>query len=103
MLAMTIGTNNWEEEMTVMKAMLEKLIKENKDKEVHIQLQEKKITRLAKKLKKWSARSFMQNSESENEEKVFVQSEPSDEEVHSKKGGQLKTNRSSGLMTSEQI
>jgi len=29
---MTMGTNNWEEEMTVMKAKLEKLIKEKKKK-----------------------------------------------------------------------
>jgi len=35
---MTIGTNNWEEEMTNMKATFEKLIKENEEKGVHIKL-----------------------------------------------------------------
>ena len=37
---MTIGTNNLEEEMATMKAMLERLVKESDEKEVHIKLQE---------------------------------------------------------------
>jgi len=32
---MTIGTNNLEEEMDAMKAMLEKLVKENEEKAAH--------------------------------------------------------------------
>jgi len=33
-----IGTNKWEEDITAMKAMLEKLIKENEEKEASIML-----------------------------------------------------------------
>jgi len=33
---MTIGTNNWEEEMDAMKAMPEKFIKDNEQKEARI-------------------------------------------------------------------
>jgi len=35
---MTIGINNFEEEMVVVKAMLERLIKESEKKETHIKL-----------------------------------------------------------------
>jgi len=49
---MTIGTNNSEEEMATMKAMLEMLIKKNKEKEMFIKLNEEKMTRLTTKLKK---------------------------------------------------
>jgi len=35
---MTIGTNNWEEEMTTLKAMLEKLVKESEEKKVPIKM-----------------------------------------------------------------
>ena len=35
---MTIGTSNLEEVMAAMKAMLERLIKENEEKEAHIKL-----------------------------------------------------------------
>jgi len=47
---MTIGTNNLEEEIAPMKAMLEQLVKESEEKEVRIELQEEK--RLTKKLEK---------------------------------------------------
>ena len=72
-----------------MKAMLEKLVKENEEKDVHIKLQEEKIVRLSKKLEKRLTRSSTKSSESEDEEKASVQSEPSDKEVHSKNGCQL--------------
>jgi len=38
MPVMTIGTNNWGEEMVVMKGMVEKLVKENEKKEACIKL-----------------------------------------------------------------
>jgi len=38
MLVMTIGTNNLEEEMASIKAMLERLVKESKEQEVRIKL-----------------------------------------------------------------
>jgi len=50
---MTIGTNNWEEEMATMKAMVEKLTKGSEDKKVHIKLQEEKIARLTRRREKW--------------------------------------------------
>jgi len=51
MPVMTIGTNNLEEEMVSMKAMLEQIVKESEEKEAHIKLQEEKIARLTRKLK----------------------------------------------------
>jgi len=51
MPVMTIGTNNLEEEMVAMKAMLEQIVKESEEKEAHIKLQEEKIARLTRKLK----------------------------------------------------
>jgi len=50
MPVMTIGTNNLKEEMAVMKAMLERLVKESK--EARIKLQGEKIARLTKKVEK---------------------------------------------------
>jgi len=38
MPVVTIGTDNWEEEMIAMKAMLGKLVKDNEEKEVAIKL-----------------------------------------------------------------
>ena len=52
MPVMTIGMNNLKAEMATMKAMLEGLIKESEEKEARIKLQEEKIARLTKKLKK---------------------------------------------------
>ena len=43
MAVVTIGTNNWEEEIAIMRAMLEKHIKEGEQKVVRIKLHEKKI------------------------------------------------------------
>jgi len=83
MLAMTIGTNNLEEEIAVMK------------------LQEENIARLTRKLEKQPARSLAKSSESEEKERTFIQSEASDEEVCSKKGGQLKNGGSPNLITLE--
>jgi len=90
MLVMTIGTNNLEEKMTSMKTMLERLVKESEEKEECIKLQEEKITRLTKRLDKRTARSLAKCLESEEEERAPIQSEASDKEVHSKKGGKLK-------------
>ena len=79
--------------------MLEQLVKESEEKEARIKLQEKKIARLTKKLEKRLARSLPKRSESEEEERASVQSETSDEKVHSKKGGKLKNGGSLSLMT----
>ena len=103
MPVMTIGTSNLEEEMAAMKAMLERLVKESEEKEAHIELQEEKIAILTRKPEKRPARSLEQSSESDKEEKTFVQSEASDEKVHSKKGGKLNNDGSPNLMTVEQI
>jgi len=103
MPVMTIGTNNLEEEMVAMKAMLEQIVKESEEKEAHIKLQEEKIARLTKKLKNQPVWSLVKSSESEEEERASVQSENSDEGVHSKKGGKLKNGGSPSLMTIKQI
>jgi len=70
--------------MASMKSMLELIVKESEKKEAHIKLQEEKITRLTIKLEKRPTRSLAKSSETEVEERAFVQSEASDEEVHSK-------------------
>ena len=89
--------------MAAMKAMLERLVKESEEREVRITVLEEKITRLTKKMEKWPTRSSTKNSESEDEEKASIQSEHSDEKIHSKKGGQFKNNGSPSSMTAEQI
>jgi len=78
----TIGSNNWEEEIATMKAMLEKLAKKSDEKEVRIKQQEEKIARLTKKLEKHPTRSLAKTSESEEEGKAFVQSEAFEEKVY---------------------
>jgi len=78
MPVMTIGTKNWEEEMAAIKAMPERLVKESKENEARIKLQEEKIVRLTRNLKKQPARSFIKSLESEEEEKASVQSEAYD-------------------------
>jgi len=55
---MTIGTNNLEEEMVAMNAMLERLVKESEEKEARVKLQEEKITRLTRKLEKQLTQSI---------------------------------------------
>ena len=55
MLVITIGINNLEEEMAATKAMLERLVKENREKDGRIKLHEEKIATLTRKLEKWSA------------------------------------------------
>jgi len=55
-----------------MKAMLERLVKENEEKEVRIKLHKEKITRITRKLEKWPIRSLVKSSESEEEEKTFI-------------------------------
>ena len=62
-----------------------------------------KIAMLTRKLEKRPARSLAKSSESEDEEKASVQSEASDEEVHSKKGGKLKNGGSPSLITIKKI
>jgi len=69
---MTIGTNNLEEEMAAMKAMLEQLLKKSEENEACIKLHEENIARLTKKLEKQQAQSLMKSSESMEEEKVSV-------------------------------
>jgi len=90
---MRIGTNNWEEERVAMKATLEKLTEDNKEKKTHIKLQEEKIARLTTKLEKQLAQSFTKTSKIK-EEKVSIQSEASNEEVCSKKSEKLKNDGS---------
>ena len=85
MLVMTISTSNWEEEMVAMTTVLEKLIKESKEKEESIKLQDKKITRLTRKLEKQPARYFIKSLESEKEEKLSIETEVFDEGMHSKR------------------
>jgi len=103
MPVMTIGTNNLEEEMAAIKAMLERLVKESEENEACIKSQEEKIARLSRKLEKRLARSLAKSSESEEEERASIQSETSNEEVHSKKGSKLKNGGSLSLLTVEQI
>jgi len=98
----TIGAKNLEEDMAAIKAMLERLVKEKEEKEARIKLHEEKIARLTRKLEK-PARSIVKSSEIEEEERVSVQSEAFDKEVHSKKDGKLRNGRSPSLMTVEQI
>jgi len=50
MPVMTISTNNLEEEKDAMKAILERLVKENKEKKACTKLHEEKIARLIGKL-----------------------------------------------------
>ena len=52
MPAIMIGTTTPEEEMANIKAILEKLTRENEGKEACIKLQEEKITKLTKKIEK---------------------------------------------------
>ena len=87
---MTIGANNLEEEVAAIKGTLERLTKESKDKEAHINLQEEKIAKLTIKMEKWLALSFTKGSESEDKKKESIQTKTFDEGVHSKKGDKLK-------------
>jgi len=103
MPVMTIGINNLKEDMATMKAMLERLVKENEENKACIKLYKERIARLTTKLEKQLARSLTKCSESEDEERVFFQSEAFDEDIHSKKGGKLKHGGSLSLMTVEQI
>jgi len=52
MPVMTIGTDDLEEEMAAMKAMLKRLVNESEEKVVRIKLQEEKIVKLTRKLEK---------------------------------------------------
>jgi len=83
---MTIGTNKWEEEMTSMKVMPQKAVKESGENEACIKLQEKKIPKLISKLEKQSTQFVTKVSESEDEVKAYDHTEAFNEEVHSKKG-----------------
>jgi len=62
-----------------------------------------KECRLTRKLEKQSARSLAKSSEGEAEERVFIQSEAFDGEVHSKEGDKLKHGGSPSFMIIEQI
>ena len=70
---------------------------------MHIKLQEEKIARLTRKLEKQPTRSLAKSSESEDEERASVQSETSNKEVRSKKGGKLKNDGSPSLIIVEQM
>jgi len=61
MPVITIGTNKLKEEMAAIKVMLERLVRENEEKEVRIKLHEEKIAKLAKKLEKRPARSLVKS------------------------------------------
>jgi len=100
---MTIGTNNLEEEMTAIKAMLKRLVKENEEKEARIKLHKEKIARLTKKLEKRLARAIVKSLESGEEKRVSIESEASNEKFHSKNSDKLKNGGSPSLMTVEQI
>jgi len=94
MLAMAIGTNNWKEEIAIMKAMLEKLNKDSKEKEAHIKLQEEKIAKLTTKLETQLVRSITRDLKSEEEEKASIHTKVSNDEVYLKKGGKLRSDYS---------
>jgi len=63
MPVMAIGTSNLKEDMAAMKAMLERVIKESEEKEVHIKLPKESIAKLTRKLQKWLTRSLTKSSE----------------------------------------
>ena len=92
-----------EEEVANMKAILEKLTRDNEEKEARIKLQEEKIAKLIRKLEKRPTQSFTKDSESEDSEKMSIHIETSDSEKQSKKGETPKHVKSSGSMTIEQI
>jgi len=60
MPAMMTSSTTLEEEMTNMKAILEKLTRESKEDEERIKLQEEKIAKLSRKLKKTANSIFYQ-------------------------------------------
>jgi len=72
MPAMMTGTTTLREEMVNMKVILEKLTRDNAEKEVRIKLQEEKIAKLTGKLEKWPAQSSRKDSESEDSEKMYI-------------------------------
>jgi len=71
---MTIGRNNLKGDIAATKAMWERLIKEGEEKEARIKFQEEKIARLTRKMEQEPALSLAKSSESEEEERAFVQS-----------------------------
>ena len=103
MPAMMTGTTTLKEEMTNMKVILEKLTRENEEKEACIKFQEEKIAKLTKKLEKWSAQSSTRDSENEDSKKVSIHTEASDSKKQLKKGATPKHVKLSGSMTIEQI
>jgi len=103
MTAMMTGTTTLEEEMANMKAILEKLTRDNEEKEARIKLQEEKIAKLTRKLEEQPAQSSTKDSESEDSEKMSIHNEASNSEKQSKKDATPKYVKSSGSMTIEQI
>ena len=103
MPAMMIGPTTLEEEMTNMKAILEKLTRDNEEKKVRIKLQAEKIAKLTRKLEKRSAQSSIKHSESEDSEKVSIHTEAFDSEKQSNKSATSKHVKSSRSMTIKQI
>jgi len=59
-----------EEEMANMKAILEKLTRENEEKEARIKFQQEKIAKLTRKLGKRPAQSSTKDSESDDSKNV---------------------------------
>jgi len=103
MPAMMTGTTTLKEEMTNIKVILEKLTRENEEREARIKLQEEKTAKLTKKLEKQAAQSSTNDSESEDLEKVSIHTEASDDKKQPKKGAMPKNVKSSRLMTIDQI
>jgi len=103
MPSMMTGTTTLEEDMTNKKAILEKLTKDNEEKDVRIKLQEEKIAKLIKKLGKRLAQSSAKDGESEDSKNMSIHIEASDSEKQSKKAATPIHVKSSGSITIEQI
>ena len=87
MPAMMIGAVNFEEEFAGMKATLERLSKENAEKDARIRRQEEHIAKLLKKLDKGPHASSNRGISSDEDEKGSNGSEASEDDGGSKKGG----------------
>jgi len=78
--AMMTGTTTLEEEMTNMKAILEKFTRDSIEKEACNKFQEENITKLTRNLEKWPVQSSSKDSESEDLEKESIHTEASNNE-----------------------
>ena len=80
---------NLEEQLASMMAMLERLSKENAEKDAKIKHQNKPIIDLTKTLEKWPFKASNNGSQSKDSGKESNHSEDSDEEHKSKKDSSL--------------